>query len=292
MKVQRLAKRLYTTAPASWVQRLRARFRNRFPESEASVHARLEREAYFGARAPFIQQAVERVAEGLSPEEALKSPQAHAFDGKVVEYVYAAAWLQRQPSRENVLDIGCLLRTRFMWQVIRRYCRHVWHCGPVFDHDALDGTAAHFQLFDFARTFPNQEAFSLASCLGCLEHVGYASSLEGPSLPVTWREPALDPVEDTLGRVARLVAAGGQILVSLPFGTREVSSDVPGRHVPGQVFDRVALERCLNLLVEAGFTTSTAVYVRSEAGWERGDQSQAPGPGAPAVVFVEGARKG
>jgi SAM-dependent methyltransferase len=297
MKMARLASRLVATTPEYWMTRLRARFRKRFPETPEQISARIQDEAPWAARAPFIQQTVQRILEGASVDTVLTGQKARAAGPDIVTYAFLTEWLLRQGADQTLLDVGCLLRNRFTANILRRRGGHVWHCGPAYRKDALDGPDVHYQLFDDDHAFPNADTFPLVACLDFVEHVGYVRPREGrcPFRPRT--TPSFEPVEHVLRAIANLTAPGGHMVLGLPCGRSDVRVDTRDKDLAGQVLDGAALAKCLAVLQEGGITAAAAVFHRAEGGWLRAATASSGSPpdvpqGATAVAFIEGNRGG
>ena len=65
------------------------------------------------------------------------------------------------------------------------------------------------------------------------------------------------------------MAPGGRLLVSFPYGLREVLEHPSTHRIGSQVFDRNSLQHALQTLQDAGVKGRAEVYQAADRGWAR-----------------------
>jgi len=151
---------------------------------------------------------------------------------------------------------------------------------------------------DLDQSFPGGEQFTLVTCLSTIEHIGYDNSQYGLKTPARYTTPTVEPLVNALRKLAQLLTPGGSMLVSFPFGHREVLVHPVTRKIASQVFDFAALKEGLAVLQSEGVTSEVEVFAASETGWgpvdaRTCDLRYADGcPAACAVTFVRGKKEG
>ncbi|MEM7352107.1 MAG: hypothetical protein AAF657_15005 [Acidobacteriota bacterium] len=243
-----------------------------------------------------IEETLQGLEGGASLDEAVSGFDAKAFGERVVEYPYLLDWLRSQPTGLELLDVGCVLNKALLDARLADRCAALWLCNPALEPLAVRALPVYYHAAPLENAFSDGKAFPLVTCLSTLEHVGYDNSHYGEAVPARFTEPSTVPFVESFQSLARLLAPGGHLLVSFPFGQREVLYHPKSGKAYSQVMDCQAVEECLPALDEAGVRARVEVFVATEAGWRRGsleddDVFYADGcPGAAAVAFIAGVK--
>ena len=246
----------------------------------------------------WVEGLVRRIVAGERLESVVRGFDAKLFGERVVEYPYTVEWLLSQPPGHDLVDVGCVLNKRLMADVLGKRCRTVWFCNPAMEAPDLHGLPVFYHLSPLASAFPNGMQFPLVTCLSTLEHIGYDNSHYGALEPARYSEPTTEPFRQSFRSLARLLAPGGSLLVSFPFGQREVLIHPGTARISSQVMDRAAVEECLPALQAGGVRVAVEVFAATASGWQRRgleseDYRYADGcPAAAAVAFVHGSKDG
>lgn len=245
-----------------------------------------------------IEGLIGRVAGGEDLDRVVAGFDARRFGERVVEYPYVVEWLLSQPPGNDLLDVGCVLNKRLLSGVLGERCRAVWFCNPALEPPQLPGLPVFYHLSPLATAFPNGMRFPSVTCLSTLEHIGYDNSQYGDAAPARYSAPSTEPFRQSFSSLARLLAPGGSLLVSFPFGRREVLIHPRTAKISSQVMDRAAVEECLPVFEAEGVGVTVEVFAATASGWqrrglERDDYRYADGcPAAAAVAFIRGKKDG
>lgn len=245
-----------------------------------------------------IQSLLERRLAGEPLAELLRGFDAKNYGERVVEYPVFLDWLLAQPTGLDLLDVGCVLNKSFLGPVLNERCRALWLCNPAVEPLAIDGPPVFYHLAPLDKAFRRGPTFSLITCLSTLEHIGFDNSHYGASVPPRFAEPADEPFIESFGQLSHLLAPGGRLLISFPYGQREALLHPSTGRASSQVLDHGALERCLPAFAAAGVEIEVEIYAATADGWQRQEPRNdafryANGcPGAEAVAVLKGLRGG
>lgn len=243
-----------------------------------------------------LRPILDRLALGESLDELLSGFDGQRFGERVVEYPYTAQWLLDGPTGEDLLDVGCVLNKALMAPLMAEHCRSLWLCNPALETPDVPGIPLFYHLAPLSEAFPGGQQFLGVTCLSTLEHIGFDNSHYGVEAPARFDRPTLEPITESLHHLARLVAPGGRLLISVPYGLREVVIHPATGRPSSQVFDQPAITEFLRLLHQDGLEAEAEIFVADEEGWRRSDVEPVERhygegcPGAAAVALVRARR--
>jgi SAM-dependent methyltransferase len=184
------------------------------------------------------------------------------FDERVVEY----PWLFVQELRPPILDVGSTLNHAHILDRLGPLARELTILTLAPEPDAFTGRGVTY-VYDDARSAPFPDgAFRSIVCLSTLEHVGMDNSRFGAA-PGASDDPLAER-ERAVAELRRLVAPGGAIYLSVPFG---VARDF-GWVLP---FDQEALDRLRDLLRPRDW--DVRIYAHTADGWQPTEAALAAG---------------
>ncbi len=221
----------------------------------------------------------------------------NAYDDRMIEYPYFAAWLMRREKGLDILDVGCVLNHRLVGNFLLERCNRVWFCNPSVEYKLFIRNPVFYHVATLERSFPCGEQFQLVTCLSTIEHIGYDNSHYGFYDPPQYHKPQIEPLLDSLAKLAQLIAKGGSILISVPFGDREALVHPATFKVASQVFDYSAVLQGQKVLQEEGVDCELEAFVATDNGWNSADPKKvnaryADGcPAAGAVAFIKGKKR-
>jgi len=288
---------MYNTSPASWVSAIRFKLRKPLQSPDTPGLARILDESYYARRDPLVQRLVERIRAGENLYDVLQGFRAKNYDERVAEYPYFVSWLLKQEKGSDLLDVGCTLNNKIVSNVLRERCNCVWFCNGVAESTVFISNPIYYHLSDLEHSFPSGNQFSLVTCLSTIEHIGYDNSVFGWTTPGRYTSPAVEPLVKALRRLGQLLAPGGNMLVSFPFGHREVLVHPVTKKIGSQVFDYASLQEGLAAAKSEGVMSEAEVLAATENGWERVDARTcdlryADGcPASRAVAFIRGSKE-
>jgi SAM-dependent methyltransferase len=239
---------------------------------EAGGQLRALPRTFFPAREEILRPIMAEVkARGAFAPELLGRCDLASFDERVVEYPVALGALIELGRRgeKRLLDVGCVLNNVIISDYVRRHAGSIWLWNasleqPVYRDDLI------YVVSDLRQPIlPEDVQFDLVTCLSTLEHTGMDNTRYGGK-PAEFSGTIADPERFAIAglrNVARYVAPGGRLLVSVPFGPFEFV------YVYGQgdkpiyyTFDRARLEKLAQTL--DGFDVQLSAYkVEPGTGW-------------------------
>jgi SAM-dependent methyltransferase len=181
------------------------------------------------------------------------------FDERVVEY----PWLWSRPLGGRVLDAGATLNHAHVLERFRRRVDEL-HVVTLAAEPQLEGVS--YTSADL-RELPFEDAsFDTVVSLSTLEHVGMDASTYGVDAP-----RAADPDHElrlALAELRRVLAPGGRLLATVPYGARE-------DHGWFRQLDQGGVESLISAARPA--RTRVDVYRYSRDGWQTSSLTEAAG---------------
>lgn len=227
-------------------------------------------EAYFPA--PLVPGALGRVLAWLDRARIAALGGRRLVNERIVEYPLVLRWIR---DGGRVLDVGCV-SSRLPLQLaalgyevdgvdLRAY--PLAHPRFTFHQCDLLGAALPF----------GDETFDVVTAVSSVEHFGlggYGADAKRSTADV-----------EAVRVLRRLLKPSGQLLLSVPYGRREVTA----KH---RVYDAASLRALLE-----GFAVTRAAYFRRSDGWHRVDPAELAGiesPGLPVcgVAVVDAEKQG
>ena len=312
MRIVNLTKTLYNTSPATWVYELRVRLNNIFRSFEKTT-GKIENEqidsehniplarrldkAYFARRDPFLQSLIERIRAGEDLHDVLQGFNARDYEERTLEYPFFVNWLLKQKSGADLLDVGCVMNNKLVSKILRERCNYVWLCNISIEKPVFVMNPVFYHLARLEESFPGGERFPLVTCLSTIEHIGYDNSQYGCQDPPKYTEPVLEPLIEVSRKLAQLTACKGSLLISVPYGHREVVLHPVTGKIHQQTFDYSSMKKALAVLETEGISCKMEVFAAGEMGWKPVDPltcnlHYAEGcPAASAVAIIEGEKR-
>jgi hypothetical protein len=226
------------------------------------------RPAYYAERDPLIRQLISRVANGESAAVAVAGFDARRFDERVLEYAIAAEWLLQQAEGQDLLDVGCVMNNALVASLLERRCRNIWLVNVVSEPVSIRNPVFH-HLRELEQAFPLGPSFSLITCLSTIEHIGFDNRHYGVRSPPRYSTTTDEPFVQSLSRLADLLSVQGELLVTVPFGVREVVIHRRTGRIAQQIFDGGSLEAGLEVLDRKGVAGTAEVWEATGRGWRR-----------------------
>ncbi len=295
--LRRLARAVYTHSLQKWVwvatDRLHALV-SRF--SASGARAAVPGRAYYAERDPLIRHLISRVVTGETAAVALSGFDARRFDERVLEYTIVSEWLLQQEAGQDLLDVGCVMNNALVTSLLEERCRNTWLANPALE-PVLIRNPVFYHVRDLERAFPLGPQFTLITCLSTIEHIGFDNRHYGMRTPARHSTPTDEPFVQALSKLADLMRVEGQLLVTVPFGVREVVIHPKTGRTAHQVFDVASLAAGLEVMSRKGVATSAEVWEATERGWQRTrpetcKRRYADGcPAAAAVAVLRGVRR-
>jgi SAM-dependent methyltransferase len=194
--------------------------------------------------------------------DALPPGYGRGFDERVVEF----PWLLARRPRGRVLDAGSSLNHEHILDRFQPLVDDLTITTLAPEERAFPLRGISYVYADF-RDLPFRDAlFDTIVSISSLEHVGMDNQFYGAS-----DEGGRDPrgaLEAALAELRRVLAPGGRLLVSVPYGARE-------DHGGFRQFD---LDDVAHLVARSGLEQQRLdVYRYTAGGWERSDLGGAAG---------------
>lgn len=229
-------------------QRLVYRLRGQLPRSPG----------YTAHKHHAIQQAL---AQRFQPD-ALPSGWGWRLDERIVEYPWLFARLPRGPGR--LLDAGSVLNFDFLLGHEALAGKEIVIQTLEPEPDCFWHKRVSYVFGDLRQTCFRDAAFDAIVCVSTLEHVGMDNTLYY-SPDAARREDAPETYRDVVREMRRLLAPGGRLYLTVPFG-RRVS------HGWLQVFDATMLDAVIETF--APTTVHEQHYRYDPAGWAVSSREQ------------------
>jgi hypothetical protein len=243
---------------------------------------------YFHIRDQLIMKSIESIINGVNINSLQYDFNAKSFDERIIEYPYFVNWFLQGDYRIDHLDVGCVLNNQLLDNFFEKYLRELWFCNVVSEPIKVKiPTYYHKATLDTA--FNNSRKFKSISCLSTIEHIGYDNSHYGSVDPPTYHEPNITPLLNSINRLVRITAPGGRLIISVPYGFREVQNHPNTGKGSSQIFSFNELDQALKLLQDVGLIAKLEVYELSNKGWIMTDPKlciRRYGDGVPAAAAV------
>lgn len=217
---------------------------------------------YAAAHRQFVSSMLKspKIVELFAAQEQLPSKYGVGLDQRVVEYL----WLCAQPLRGCAIDAGSALNHDHVLDHVlpRLGALHIFTKAP---EDVQFQARGISYVFGDLRDLPYRDGFfDTLICVSTLEHVGMDNRRYGVD-----EEMAADPdmqVRSALLEMRRVVAPGGQMLITVPFGKSE-------DHGWFRQFGRRDIENITQVFPAAKATIDVFKYTSD--GWQRSDLASA-----------------
>jgi SAM-dependent methyltransferase len=232
-------------------------------------------QAYLEKRDYVLAQIGRRVqtSGGLEGLGVLGEPDLARVDERAVEYAWALSRL-RAAQGVRLLDVGCVLNQPFYAPLLRSWFDERWYLNITYEPLNDEGSAS--MVAHDIRDCPLPDGwFSAITCLSTLEHVGMDNTIytQGAIAAPAAGTDLVARAEPAVREMLRLLAPGGTLLMTVPFGRAEDRGWF-------QVFGPEGIERLRSL----GDGASVEVFRVSEQGWSASTPEDARD-----VVYGEGA---
>ncbi len=260
--------------------------------------------AYVVNRDKAIESLLSEItANGEFNSKLLERPELAQFDERVVEY--AKSWQIINELRENfgstLCDVGCVLNNELIKSHLVEHTSFHAFANPALEKLVYDKNFAYFLGDIRTMNIPPVWSFDCVTCLSTLEHLGMDNTRYGGDCADFEGEienPQRFAIEGLLS-VKRLVATGGKLMLSVPFGPFEYVKVFGQPEKPiYYTFDQDRLNDLVSVL--DNFEVKISIYyVIKEKGWYLGTVSDYNSyyrhaencAAAGAVAIVEGYRK-
>jgi len=293
MKISRILWQAYNTSPAEWVKLMRLRLAP-FLFKKVNTLTTLLSKTYFAKRDPLVQYLIEQIREGKELEQTLEGFKGKNYDERIVEYPYFINWLLQQKKVNNILDVGCTLNNKLVQNTLKERCNNVWLCNVAIESKIYVTNSVFYHISSLEKVSPNNKKFPIITCLSTIEHIGFDNSQYGDKTPAKYTKPTDKPLLVSLRKLAKLLKLGGKLLVSFPYGYREVVIHPKTCKIASQVFDFSSVKKGLSILKSEGVTSKVEVFKATNTGWVKTDpktfnKRYADGcPAASAVALITG----
>lgn len=265
-------------------------------DGKQKVLAQILDAQYFHRRDKLLGPLIRNILEFGLLEDNLKGFDATKFDERVVEYAYFTSWIKSSTIFEDILDVGNVLNNKLITYILNKFCKNVWLCNPAIEAKIFIENSLYYHISKLSSAFTNGMQFSQVTSLSTIEHIGYDNSQYGSTESAKYYSPNDDVLIESVQKLGTLVNNGGKLLISVPYGYREVLTHPKTFKISSQVFDYSAINKAIQTLLDMGFNVVFDVYKATENGWILTDPEvcevrYAHGcPAAAAVCFLSGVK--
>jgi SAM-dependent methyltransferase len=180
------------------------------------------------------------------------------------ERVIEIPWLFAQQPTGRVLDAGSSLNHLEYLSPLSRLVEEIHIVTLVYEGIAFPERGVSYVFADLRNLPYRDDFFDTVVSISTLEHVGMDNTGYGSLLPSA-ADPT-DEVDQAAGELARVLAPGGMLLLSVPYGH-------PENHGWLRQFGRADVERLVDAV--APRDAEVAVYRYGNTGWQVSDLEQA-----------------
>ena len=234
--------------------------------------AKILSEKYFKESNRFIVSLIDRINNGENVEAVLKGFDGTKFTERIVEYTYFASWIKDVKS-DTILDVGSVLNNDNVNMLLKEKFKSIWFCNVASESIVLD-TPVYYHISSLNNAFPQNEKFPLVTCLSTIEHIGYDNSQYGSFIPAIYDTPQQKPLHELIKKLLKLVEKNGKLLISCPYGFREVLIHPATLKKASQVFDYESVKIEIEFLKENGFDVDFSVFQSFKEGWLKVDPTK------------------
>lgn len=254
---------------------------------------------YFNMAAPFIKQLVDRIRVGQPLQNVLRNFDGRLFTERVVEYPYFVSWLLDGLEGEVLLDVGGVLNNDLVVDVIKERCSEIIFCNAGKEPEIFgDSSFAHYLISEIEKAVFAEGAFSLVTCLSTIEHIGFDNSQYGIKTPARYSMATDEPLLQVAALLAKALVPGGRMLLSFPYGKREVIEHPATKKIASQVFGVQSIKLLRRMLRELGVKMKIDVFQAQSNGWIKVTPTTCSAryaencPAAAAVALISGVKGG
>jgi len=259
-----IIKLLYQSSPEYLANQLKYFYRDYSNRNKPGIAKRLTN-THINKRNKLIRILIDKVLSGEDIYKTLKSFNAREYDERVLEYTYLTHWLLKQ-KKSDLLDIGAVTNNDIISDVLQNYCNAIWICNIAIEQTIYIKNPVYYHISSLEDSFSNNSKFPLITCLSTIEHIGYDNSQYKTDVTPIYNTPAIEPLIKSLTKIANLAENHGKILISIPYGYREVLSHPSTGKISSQVFDYESLKEGIKALNEQNIKTNLEVLEAKEFG--------------------------
>ena len=247
---------------------------------------------YFQKQERTIKNIFALIDAGTSLDQSFLKIDTTKFGERIVEYPYFYNLLKSLPTELDLLDVGCVLNKKFLQYILSEQCSSIWFCNPAIERINLD-TPITYHISILEDSFPDGRQFPIVTCFSTIEHIGYDNSQYGVKDPGIFKEPSTEPFIQSFKKLAELTSPGGSLLISFPYGYREVLTNPGTAKISSQVMDYASLTECIPVLENSGMVVKLIVFEATDNGWEEVEPENCNAryangrPGATAVAILD-----
>jgi hypothetical protein len=237
-----------------------------------------------------ISEVIDKVLNEESIYDALKGFDATQTQERIAEYGFFSSVL-KDFTDIAILDVGCVLNNINVKGVLKEHCNSVWFCNVAFEPICID-VPVYYHISTLENAALNNFKFPLVTCFSTIEHIGYDNSQYDSSIPAKYTVPQNESLISSVKKLGLFVEPGGTLLVSVPFGYREVVKHPATGKMSSQIFDSESMNLAMEALVSLGFKAELMVFEAVKDGWVKVDPANChakyalitPGAGAVAII--------
>jgi len=157
--------------------------------------------------------------------------------------------------------------------LLKEKFKSIWFCNVASESIVLD-TPVYYYISSLNNAFPQNEKFPLVTCLSTIEHIGYDNSQYGSFIPAIYDTPQQKPLHESIEKLAKLLEKNGKLLISFPYGFREMLIHPATLKKASQVFDYESVTIEIEFLKENGFDVDFSVFQSFKEGWLKVDPTK------------------
>ncbi len=252
---------------------------------------------YRQKRDAMIALLVDRVWAGENLDNVL-SGLSNEWDERVIEYPFAVYWL-RKLKIFRYLDAGCVMNNRVVDRILREQVTEIWLNNLVTEPLQIS-LPVYFCVSKLDQAFQNTDIhFDAITCLSTIEHIGYDNLQYGADSAAIYNSPSMVPLRESLEKLVKILKPEGSLLVSVPYGFREVLIHPHTGKRSSQVFDLGCMQDACDFLTGLGMRTNLELFGIKDGVWQRISEIDDPksfryaqvGPAASGVAFIVGGKR-
>lgn len=267
-------------------------FKRNSVKTNSEYPAKILNDNYFLKQEKVLMRNFKLIDDGYQIDEVLKNPNFTEFLERIVEYSFFYKWIKSENNKVSILDVGCVLNNNIVKKILETHCNEVWFCNPALEKVIDIKIPKYYHIENLTSSFPNEQVFPLVTCLSTIEHMGFDNSQYGDKSVAKYTEPNLLPFQESFKKLSELTAPGGRLLISFPFGFKEVLIHPVTNKKSSQVIDYNDLRSLVPILENNSVTVEVNVFEASKEGWVIVDPKECNArygkgvPGAKAVAML------